>query len=378
MNRIDIYLLFFVIIFLLSCKKTADPADSILSGIDYKSEISMKKDLSKLLGKYRLIRLETNDSCLIGRNSKILKRHENFYIHTKNEILKFNNAGTFSGKLSRQGGGPGEYVDIYDFDVLNIHGKEELWVSTSGSIKIYDASSFDYLREINVGKMVNQFKYINDNVIILRIPGDSILAICNQKGEVKERFLKKDLANSLTKFIQFFTYNGEVGFQIDDTQMAVVYDPKTKSLKEKKIINPLDEYLLTPQINQNYYDKFGYMDQCEKVAETYTLLSAVRVVGETAILIMKYPDRKTITVSRCGHSDTYAYSPSSTYLNNDIVSTKDLDFLTSIVACDSDDSFLFIIPAEKIDSESESLGDNKSIIQVNPDDNPLLLELYED
>lgn len=76
MNRRYTYLLFFVITLLSSCKKSTNSIDSILPQIDYKPESSIKKDLSKLLEKYRLIRLETNDSCLIGRNSKILRRNK--------------------------------------------------------------------------------------------------------------------------------------------------------------------------------------------------------------------------------------------------------------------------------------------------------------
>lgn len=69
-------------------------------------------------------------------------------------------------------------------------------------------------------------------------------------------------------------------------------------------------------------------------------------------------------VGKRGEYTIYPYGENS-IIENDIVPTEDLRFLSTIICSNGDDSFLFMIPTISIDKKEN----------VNEDDNPWLLEV---
>ena len=321
--------------------------------------------LSGLLGgKCNVVRLETNDSCLIGgRTIKALKRFSSFYVRSYNEVLRFDGAGRFTGKLARAGSGPEEYVDLYDFDVLEVKGEKEIWVSTTGGIKVYDAGTFGFKRSIDVDEHVNQFQYVNDNTIILVTPDENTFKVCDLNGTVRHEFWDKDLANSGMKLVQFNAWHGQVFYQLDMTQDAVVYDPQSDSFRLQYMF-PVQKGMLTVEANREYYDSYGYMQQVQEVMKDFACVGAVRCHGDNSMITTRDAGRNYITVCRDGASHTYEYVP-ETSLENDLIPTEDLSFLATLTACDSDEGFLFFISAEQI---SEEVG-------IDAEDNPILVDV---
>ena len=363
------YVYTFLVLLLLfsSCsRKESRPQDPLML---QPSDFSISKTpmtLSGLLGgKCNVVRLETNDSCLIGgRTIKVLKRFSSFYVRSYSEVLRFDGSGRFTGKLSRAGSGPEEYVDLYDFDVLEVKGEKEIWVSTTGGIKVYDAATFGFKRNIDVDEFVNQFQYVNDNTIILVTPGEKTFKVCDLNGTVRHEFWDKDLANSTSMLVQFSIWHGEVFYQLDMTQDAVVYDPQSDAFKLQYMFPP-QKGMLTVEANREYYDSYGYMQQVQEVMKDFTCVGAVRCHGENSMITTRDAGRNYITVCRDGTSQTYEYAP-ETSLESDLIPTEDLSFLATLTACDSDEGFLFFISAEQA-SEEAGIGveDNPILVDVN-------------
>lgn len=73
----------------------------------------------KIFGKVEMTLLETTDDCLVGRHPELKLDEQHYFIldYQQQFILRFERSGKFINHIGRQGGGPGEYVDINDFDI---------------------------------------------------------------------------------------------------------------------------------------------------------------------------------------------------------------------------------------------------------------------
>lgn len=353
----------FIALLLCSCNSNKSTMEEHpLLMMDNYNFSSAKSKLSEIFKTYKLVQLETNDSCLIGgRGNKIVKHNSIFYILSQNTILRFDKEGNYINKLAQTGSGPEDYVSIFDFDVLTLNETDEIWLSTVGGIKIYDAKTCIFKRIIPINGFVNQFKYVNNSTLLVVCPEDTIFKVCNMDGSMRYKFLEKDVANSGHKFNQFFSFQNKFIYQLDDTQAGVVYDIDKDSIYCQNIIDAKDK-LLTPKINQEYYDQFGYENQTVKVAENYIRISTIRTLDDKVFITQFYPDGdKTLTIYANGILEKYSYG-AETKIENDIMQTKDLEFLSTIICSEGDDSIIFMIPSD--------------IIAGNEEDNPCLLEVH--
>lgn len=365
MNKVITCCLIGITVLLSACTSNEGCTEEPLFPLgDYMSVASEKVELSSIFPHYRLIPLETNDASLIGgRGNKIIKRDSCFYIQSENTILCFNQEGRFLHRIAHQGNGPGEYAEIADFDVVPSSGGElEVWISGASGWQIYDAQSGDFVRRIQTDSYIHQFHYVNDRTLLVITSDDCIFHICDLDGNIRKSFYEKDLANSAHKFNQFFTYQGKVAYQLGDTQTAIVYDPEADDCFLQPILQPL-ENVLTPSISQDYYDRYGYLEQYDRLEESYTLLSTVRAVGSKGAFTWMAPNRDYLLMllSSTGYQ-TFHFSS----IKNDIIHTKDNRFLATLICCegDADSVLLFQIPAEFIQEEGVNEEDNFWLLEV--------------
>lgn len=357
-----LFLAIWFVLFFSSCSDKMESKRAVFPFVPQSQESSASANLSDLFVRCKLVKLETNDSCLIGRNGKILKRDSVYYIQSGNDILAFDSKGSFRKKLSRVGNAPHEYVQLYDFDVMNINGTSEVWISTYGGIKIYDAETFLFKKEIFIEGHVNQFKYVNDSTIIIVTPDDVVFKIYDIHGNMRKGYMDKDLANCGKKIVQFTNIAGKVLYHLDDTGEAVVYDKLLDVIDTEYIIPNFDK-LLTVDINRTYYERYGYIKQPEEIAKSFIRLSSIGVCGDDLILVTKHPDGKDmITLCKGNKCRSYEYFPKAIYLNNDIVETTDMRFLSTLICCDSDSGFLFMVPSTLLKNDET-------------EDNPFLLDM---
>lgn len=379
MNRLIIFI--FLISFCFSCQKKLPEEIAFLPDMDYQVETTAKTTLSNLLGNYRIIQLQTTDSCLIDKNSKVIKYQDTFYIYSKNEILIFDNNGVFIGKLARFGKSPEDYDSLHDFDIETVDNSTEIWIATGKQLKRYDARTFQYKGvAVNCQYPIQQFHRYHSGDICVKTAGDDAFILYDGFGKTIQSFLKKDLANSGQKITQFFQYKDEVMYQIDATNTGVVYDPFQRELITKPILGNLPSNYLTMEKNKKYYEQYGYMEQALHIRKDFVLLYTFKYANDHLLMITLHKDKNRITVQDENKStQNYFYYPEAPHLKNDILPTESMRFLTSVGSCQSDNSILFIVPISELTTFENIRKSNLSeetLSPINKEDNMLLLEIY--
>lgn len=144
-----IFLLFLITQILFSCslnQRTIQPV-TVNPGevVNSDSVITITVDVPKIapfniddvLSNVKYIPLETNRQSIIGEISKVIYFNERFYIldsEITSSIYIFGKDGSYISKISRRGGGPGEYARIYDFDIDR--SVEQIVIFTGSPLKI--------------------------------------------------------------------------------------------------------------------------------------------------------------------------------------------------------------------------------------------------
>ena len=145
---------------------------------DISQKSNLLEDPSSLFDKIELIQLETTDSSLIGNIKKIELLDSSIYIldGTQRCILVFDNYGNFKKKLSKIGKGPGEYVNIGDF---NVEKDGTIEVLSNYKIIIYD-KDFNVTDEINLPDVAHFFyKLDKRNYALYHLQAKNRLTIYN-------------------------------------------------------------------------------------------------------------------------------------------------------------------------------------------------------
>ncbi len=349
---------------LLSCSpKDAEQAESLFPTANVTAGEKVDA-LSAIFPDYRLIPLETNDSCLIdSKRIKILKRDSCYYVQSYNDILKFDGDGKFVEKLSKVGNARDEYPIILDFDIADINGRPEIMIAANKTIKRYDADTFGFIGDIKGEEYINQLHYVNDSTILTVSPDDVVFKVMTLGGKTRKSFMEKDLANAGQKLVQFRRLgDGRIAYQLDDTNNAVVYDEKSDSFSYSTLI-PAPGKVLTVDDNREYFERYGFREQPKKISSEFICISSFQTNGDAYVITCFHPDAvKTMTAGNKDESVAYVYSDNGIgNLENDI-QTSDMLFLSTLTCCDSDDGFLFMIPGESFADESMA------------DQNPVLLE----
>ena len=332
-----------------SCSKQGKDLESnvLLPQISLGNFVDEETPLSEIIGNYRLIPLETTDESLIGgRSNKIVKKDGHIFVRSNNEILMFGENGNFQEKLSRIGGGPEEYESIFDYDIVPEYS--EIWVSSNSGIIRYKYPSMEFSSTIPLKFFANSFKYLGNGTFIAYTPEEIVYKIVSMEGKVLNEYFEKDLANSTTFPVQFVRIDNCIATQLGDSNSAVCYLADSASFKIKDILPPKNEQLATTEINRKYYDLYGYFDFSSKVRQDYATVGWVRKIGNQALVFMVYPgDERSIIVDNGSSVKEYVVWPEDkNVIKNDICNTPDVPYLVTFGSCDSDDSFLFILPDE--------------------------------
>ncbi len=144
MNRSFILLLFFVILFLESCKCQNENIHCVnidINSLHFRNTI----DIKELFDSYKIIPLETQSNSLIGEVFDV-KLVDDYIVlcdrRLTNSIFIFNRSGKFINEIKHQGNGPGEYVKLHGFDIdflkkqILVHDyslKKLIWYDFSGN-----------------------------------------------------------------------------------------------------------------------------------------------------------------------------------------------------------------------------------------------------
>jgi len=188
--------------------------------IDIDNEEKVLK-VSEYIANIDFVKLESNINCLIGAINKIEVHNNYIYILDRSiskSLFVFKKNGEFVKKIGKKGKGPGEYITIWDFFILD---DNKLIISDISQQKImfYDNFNFTHFKRI---------KYMTESVV----KNDSLF------------------------YFNLFAQN--------NTTDLVIKNYKFKTIKEKFIGLPNNKHLLTG-INsfRNYKDSITYVRRFE-------------------------------------------------------------------------------------------------------------------
>jgi hypothetical protein len=156
-----------LIVLLLGCneqqKKNEKPCFSSIP-VDYSDNHVF--NLSSLSEDATLVKLETNDSCLIQDVRKIFCIDDQIVIGIENDILFFDKSGNFKYLINRQGAGPEEYLRLSDFDIS--HDRKRIFILDTGQKEIleYDFEG-TFKRRCNLDNWYIGIQYLNDSLCLL-------------------------------------------------------------------------------------------------------------------------------------------------------------------------------------------------------------------
>ena len=144
-------------------------------------ECSHKKvlKLSDITSKSRLVKLETNDSCFIGRDSRYIAGSKYIICITRSNLLQFNSNGGFIRNLAQSGRGPEEFVNITGVDIDPQEKNLFFTSSNSKMIHVVDLNTGKFNNPIPLSKGGLSSKIVVQNDRIAILPsisnGDSFL-----------------------------------------------------------------------------------------------------------------------------------------------------------------------------------------------------------
>lgn len=321
------------------------------------TENTKRTDLSDIFKDYKLIPLQTRGNCLLdGQSPKIIKKFNKFFIKSINEILIFNSNGIFLKKLSQCGLGPHEYIEISDFDVVELDNSKEIWIASELRILRYNIDSLTYIDEIPLSFFVNTLKYIDNGNIIVSSPDDKVFKIIDISGDIKKTFFDKNTAITGVKPVNFIKINNNIISQLSNSNDAVCYSINDKKFAMIKILQNSGN-IETIDIDKKFYQKLGYLKQNPMIWKNYVIISSFRIVGNQSIIILRYPDDSWYMCTSNGETvNSYCYFPEHCSTINNNISPQSLNkFYNTMICGESEDSFLFIVNSPSKDNKNPKI-----------------------
>lgn len=209
----------------------------------------------------KVVILETTQESLITNIDKLLTLNEKYYIMDwkAKSIFVFDKDGKFISRLSREGGAPGEYRELRDFD---IDQDGNLHILDYRRILVYDPN-FNFIKHINL-----EHEYNNDLFIPLRIAIDPNQEYYLWKGSFGMKEISK---NTGTLKIDTLKFGNEysLGLVIGSDENTLI------SAIDSYIINMTLENMISNINSKNTKEKFQKLQGLDKDSNPLLLLHKI-------------------------------------------------------------------------------------------------------
>lgn len=313
---------------------------------------------------YEITPLETTSCCLIGQIDKIRKFRNHYYVLSSNgkTIHHFDKDGKFVSSLNRQGQGPEEYPRIEDFDVCEVDGKTEVWISDNKSLKVYDAVNFSFKRKISYPFVIHKFKKMdNSHILLVTGQNENILTLVDKEGKIIAEYLKKEIPYIMFRPVQFVAYGSSYLFQLGISNTFVSFNPQTEQFQMGRYIGR-KEFLTKKQLLEMFRTHgVDFILEANKCSYINNMIS----LGNIIWLQIHQGEKNYLTKIEGEQQISTQFSYGTT--------------LSTISDTESDDSILLYITPDRLSEYPEDIFDkfgNKII--YNMEDNPYILEFFNE
>ncbi|MDR2037256.1 MAG: 6-bladed beta-propeller [Bacteroidales bacterium] len=244
-----------------------DPAVAILVNLDNENETSVFDIFSDI----DIIPLETNEKSLFNYPfEKIVEDEGVYYILDTREkkAFMFDSMGVFIKVMDKIGRGPGEYIDMEDFNV-NRYTQNAEFISSVGEILIYDHIFEKYVKKLRVPRitrhMINLTEDIDVHFEATTKRNKMFFYSRKEKKIIKECFPRPDFVYYKTIFKHtnspFYVCNDTVCFYDGANGDIYTIDSDKLELKHRHQWDfgeyNFDISLLPPDEDMKYYMDFS-------------------------------------------------------------------------------------------------------------------------
>ena len=359
-----------IIVTQLSCNSTQENTGMFPSPFSHSQTSTVK--LSEIWGNHvDIIPLETTVESLLGTINKIVEFDEDYYVLSNDRwICRFDSEGRFISKLNRLGNGPGEYRYIVDFDVYDVNGRKELWLSNVKSIMRYDVDSLKYVGSIEFSYVVNKFiRYKEDRILLMAGQNENSLAVVDTSGNCLKEYLPKQVPFLLFRSVQFIPSGENILFQLGMSNSVVEFNPGSEEFQTKRLFE--DNVLVTDSELVELYEKMGTDFMRELKNRKY--VGNIRFTEKRShFTINKEGDLLYYSIGKDGNKLSVPITEKSGLYQNDLFDYQETDLLRTLGIGLSDRSTIFYIQP-RVDKEEIEFQFKDKVIQLNEESNPCLV-----
>ena len=316
MKHVAIFII--ALLTLISCrnKDNSNIKNSDIETISVFEHYSDKKSFSSFIDTIELIPLETTEDNLIGEITRIVFHDKKYYVRSTNsmqngKLFVFDETGKFIRRIGKNGNGPGEFVNFYDFAITS---DNHIVVADYHRMLHFDSEG-RFLNSIKMNFSAAEIVSSHDNEIIasLILPTlfqNHLLSKIDKEGNQELFFNRGETAaikcNLLRTWRSFMSTGGYhyLKYPFGDTIFSISQDLKKISplyyidYGEKKLPNikishnenvltwekklkELDDYLETASIGVG--EDFTYLGITDKALGGYLTLYSHRTKNSFSV-----------------------------------------------------------------------------------------------
>ena len=155
-------LLIILILCFVNCSDPQEKHDQAIE-LDIAGALKNKKEikLSQIAESIQYIPLETNPRCILGKIRKVHLAGALIFVSDLKDLSIFNTQGQFINRISKNGRGPGEYTNIWDFDVLPEHRLIFVYSDRLSKVVVYDYNG-SFKKEFHIHSIPSKIALVND------------------------------------------------------------------------------------------------------------------------------------------------------------------------------------------------------------------------